>query len=143
MRLKFCAICGEMEGLEFHHFQPRAFGGSDEESNILTLCSNCHGKAHNMRRADIGAMTRAALAWRKAMGLPLGSPNPQKGGKASAKLRQAAAIARDRTWLAVAGAGSLSERAARLNAAGYRTTEGKLFTPATLSRMVRRSSQKS
>lgn len=77
----------------------------------------------------------------------LGSRDPsiggKIGGKVSAKLRQAAAIARDRTWLTAAGYGSLSERAARLNAAGYRTTQGKLFTVAIMSRMVRRASQKS
>lgn len=73
----------------------------------------------------------------------LGSRDPTIGGKVSARLRQAAAIARDRTWLTVAGTGSLSERAARLNALGYRTTQGKHFTVAIMSRMVRRASQKS
>lgn len=73
----------------------------------------------------------------------LGSPDTSIGGKVSAKLRQAAAIARDRTWLTAAGPGTLSERAARLNAAGYRTTQGKAFTVAIMSRMVRRASQKS
>lgn len=72
----------------------------------------------------------------------LGSGSPAVGGKVSAKLRQAAAIARDRTWLTMAGAGSMSERAARLNELGYRTTHGKRFSVATISRMVRRASQK-
>lgn len=93
-------------------------------------------------RALISQRTTAALAALKRRGTRLGSPSPAIGGKVSAKLRQAAAIARDRTWLAAAGPGSLSERAATLNAAGYRTTEGKHFTPAIMSRMVRRASQK-
>lgn len=93
-------------------------------------------------RALISQRTTAALAAKKRRGDVLGSPNPSIGGKVSAELRQAAAIARDRTWLAAAGAGSLAERAARLNAAGYRSTEGKPFTAAIMSRMVRRASQK-
>lgn len=93
-------------------------------------------------RALISQRTAAALAALKRRGTRLGCPTPAIGGKVSAKLRQAVAIARDRTWLTAAGAGSLSERAARLNAAGYRSTEGKAFTIAIMSRMVRRASQK-
>lgn len=93
-------------------------------------------------RALISQRTTVALAALKRRGKVLGSPSPAIGGKVSAKLRQAAAIARDRTYLSVAGGGSLAERAARLNVAGYRSTEGKPFTPAIVSRMVRRSSQK-
>lgn len=93
-------------------------------------------------RALISQRTTAALAALKRRGVKLGSPDTSIGGKVSAALRQAAAIARDRTWLAAAGAGSLAERCARLNAAGYRTTEGLQFTPQIMSRMVRRASQK-
>lgn len=97
-------------------------------------------------RAVISQRTTAALAALKRRGRKLGSGNPligaRIGGKVSAELRQAATIARDRTLLTAAGTGSLSERAARLNAAGYRTATGKLFTIQTLSRMVRRASQK-
>jgi DNA invertase Pin-like site-specific DNA recombinase len=94
-------------------------------------------------RALISQRTTAALAALKRRGVKLGSGNPlvgaRIGGRASAELRQAAAIARDRTLLAVAGSGSLSERAARLNSAGYQTVEGKPFLPQTIARMVRRA----
>lgn len=93
-------------------------------------------------RALISQRTTAALAALKRRGTRLGSPDTSIGGRVSAGLRQAAAIARDRTWLAAAGPGSLTERAARLNAQGYRTTEGKRFSPQIMSRMVRRASQK-
>lgn len=72
----------------------------------------------------------------------LGTPSPSIGGKVSAKLRQAAAVARDRTWLTAAGPGTIKERAARLNQLGYRTTEGKQFTYRIVYEMVRRASQK-
>lgn len=90
-------------------------------------------------RALISQRTTAALAALKRRGARLGSPSPRIGGKVSAALRQAAAIARDRTFLTVSGPGTLAERAARLNATGYRTPNGKQFTRATVSRMLRRS----
>jgi DNA invertase Pin-like site-specific DNA recombinase len=97
-------------------------------------------------RALISQRTTAALAALKRRGVKLGSGTPiigaRIGGKASAILRQAATIARDRTLLAAAGTGSLSERAKRLNDAGYRTMQDKKFTPQTMSRMIRRASQK-
>lgn len=39
-----CYFCGKKEPLENHHIVPRRLGGSDEEDNLLTLCSNCHSK---------------------------------------------------------------------------------------------------
>lgn len=85
-------------------------------------------------RALISERTTAALKALKARGVKLGSGNPHAGGAA----RRIAAVARDIPLLAIAGAGSLAERAERLNGAGYLTTEGKPFRPSTLSRMVRR-----
>lgn len=85
-------------------------------------------------RALISERTTAALKALKARGVKLGSGNPYAGGAA----RRIAAVARDIPLLAIAGLGSLAEKAARLNGAGYRTSEGKTFRPSTLSRMVRR-----
>jgi DNA invertase Pin-like site-specific DNA recombinase len=90
-------------------------------------------------RALISQRTTAALAALKRRGAVLGSPLPRNGGRVSADLRRAAAIARDRTALAAAGPGTLAERAARLNAAGHRTAEGKPYQAATLSRMLKRA----
>lgn len=90
-------------------------------------------------RALISQRTTAALAALKRRGRKLGSPTPKRGARVSADLRHAMAIARDRTWLTAAGSGSLSERAARLNTAGYRTGAGKPFTAQTIDRMVRRA----
>lgn len=96
-------------------------------------------------RALISSRTRDALQALKRRGKRLGSPTPRNGSHVAAGLRVAAAVARDRSWLALAGTGTLAERAARLNAAGHRTANGKHFTKATLSRMLKRAlmSQKS
>ena len=43
-----CQICGEKDSrLEVHHIQFRGKGGSNRMDNLVTLCSNCHGKIHN------------------------------------------------------------------------------------------------
>lgn len=94
-------------------------------------------------RALISQRTTAALAALKRRGVKLGSRNPRigalVGGKVSAELRQTAAAARDVRLVGAAGPGSLSERAARLNTAGYRTAAGKLFTRQAIFRMLQRA----
>jgi hypothetical protein len=41
-----CPFCGESDVnvLEIHHITERADGGSDEPSNLILACSNCHSK---------------------------------------------------------------------------------------------------
>ena len=41
-----CAVCGDPRSLQIHHFAPRGRGGSDEPSNLITLCGVCHGVVH-------------------------------------------------------------------------------------------------
>lgn len=77
MIFKFCAVCGAVDSLENHHFIPKALGGSDMETNLITLCPACHGVMHSMkRRGTARALTTEALAVRKALGWKLGSPDP-------------------------------------------------------------------
>jgi hypothetical protein len=47
MRFDYCVACGASEHLDHHHLVPRSRGGSDHESNVITLCTVCHGKAHD------------------------------------------------------------------------------------------------
>lgn len=87
MKLEFCAVCGycdDAEKLEFHHFIPKSEGGSDDETNLLTLCFSCHGSIHGMFRKNIKELTRKGLERAKASGKKLGSPNPRKGGAVGA-----------------------------------------------------------
>lgn len=52
MRLTFCALCGEDDPtcLEHHHFIPRVHGGTDDETNMFTVCGECHGVIHAVPR---------------------------------------------------------------------------------------------
>jgi hypothetical protein len=43
-----CVVCGTADNLNQHHLIPRSLGGSDEESNLLTLCGPCHAKVHQV-----------------------------------------------------------------------------------------------
>lgn len=47
--LYICQICGAIIGLEGHHLIDYQFGGAANKENIITLCQECHRKAHNGR----------------------------------------------------------------------------------------------
>lgn len=76
MILDFCVACGEREPskLENHHLVPRSAGGSDDATNLITLCFDCHGKAHGYQRRDIRKLVRSGMATAKAKGKKLGNP---------------------------------------------------------------------
>lgn len=43
-----CQICGKKHTrLEVHHIIFRSQGGADDESNLITLCEDCHSDIHN------------------------------------------------------------------------------------------------
>jgi hypothetical protein len=46
MRLDFCVACGVRDTLHHHHLTPRIEGGSDDDTNLITLCEGCHGRIH-------------------------------------------------------------------------------------------------
>lgn len=52
MRLTFCTLCGENDptALEHHHYRPKALGGTDDETNMFTVCGTCHGMVHDIPR---------------------------------------------------------------------------------------------
>ena len=41
-----CQECGSLQELEVHHMKFRSHGGSDVESNLVTLCHACHHRWH-------------------------------------------------------------------------------------------------
>jgi len=48
MILDFCVMCGTKKNLHNHHVVPRALGGSDKKSNLITVCVRCHAKIHGL-----------------------------------------------------------------------------------------------
>jgi hypothetical protein len=51
-----CAVCNRLHGVQVHHIVLRSEGGSDEESNAIPLCPNCHDEVHAHHAA--GRITR-------------------------------------------------------------------------------------
>ena len=49
MKLDFCCICGTKENLHHHHITPRFRGGSDDETNLITLCGTHHAWIHGLQ----------------------------------------------------------------------------------------------
>jgi 5-methylcytosine-specific restriction endonuclease McrA len=41
-----CQCCGSMRNLQVHHMQSRSLLGDDTEENLITLCDQCHTRAH-------------------------------------------------------------------------------------------------
>jgi 5-methylcytosine-specific restriction endonuclease McrA len=41
-----CRSCGFRSGLHVHHITFRSQQGTDEASNLITLCSSCHRGVH-------------------------------------------------------------------------------------------------
>jgi len=37
-----CEACGKRPSAEVHHIRSRQLSGSDDESNLLSLCTSCH-----------------------------------------------------------------------------------------------------
>jgi HNH endonuclease len=46
VKLPFCVACGAKNDLQHHHLVTRKEGGSDDETNLITLCTACHYKLH-------------------------------------------------------------------------------------------------
>jgi RecQ family ATP-dependent DNA helicase len=79
-----CVSCGEVceKGeADVHHLMPRSLGGSDEPSNLVTLCDGCHGAHHPNLQVSLsrGFIERWALRLAKWLDrqheLPDVSPN--------------------------------------------------------------------
>ena len=52
MILDFCCVCGKKEDLNHHHIIPKSSGGSNDETNIVTLCYEHHNWIHSRKYRD-------------------------------------------------------------------------------------------
>jgi 5-methylcytosine-specific restriction endonuclease McrA len=51
-----CQCCGSMQNLEVHHLKFRSRSGSDEQQNLITLCTDCHSHVHSKRTLQTGSL---------------------------------------------------------------------------------------
>ena len=67
-----CVNCGGSSH-ELHHIVPLALGGTNNDSNIIQLCSPCHGLVHGKRiKQDISHLTKLGLERARANGSQIG-----------------------------------------------------------------------
>ena len=76
MKHDYCVACGQSENLNHHHLVPRSIGGSDDDSNLITLCGSCHAKAHQVK-ADWrhSELISKGMKRIKSLGFNLGTAN--------------------------------------------------------------------
>ena len=60
MKTNYCALCGTKEKLHNHHIVPKARGGGDEFTNMLTLCETHHEWIHQVRPGTFNKMSELA-----------------------------------------------------------------------------------
>ena len=61
----FCVICGKKDGLHNHHIIPRSHGGTNDKTNLLSLCEKHHAWIHQLRPNtwnNHGKLIREAIA---------------------------------------------------------------------------------
>ena len=144
MILSFCAACGESDAdkLEHHHLIPTSEGGSDDETNKLTLCSTCHGKIHGVLRRDLRQMTRDGLQKVRESGGRIGTtPLGYKtivgpdGKRTIVEDEQEMATVWRARELRSAGK-SIRQIAAQLTTEGHATKRGGLWNAANVARLL-------
>lgn len=50
-----CQICGRAENLDVHHHKRRSALGDDSQTNLITLCRECHQTQHSRRNGRSSA----------------------------------------------------------------------------------------
>ncbi|MGB4497084.1 MAG: HNH endonuclease [Methylococcaceae bacterium] len=53
MKHDYCVACGIREKLHQHHLVPKSRGGSNDQTNLITLCVDCHEKIHRVNNSLI------------------------------------------------------------------------------------------
>src|SRR5262249_9554731 len=148
LRLPFCVACGNAnpEHLQQHHLIARANGGTDDETNLITLCVRCHGKAHNHAgwSNDHHALAKRGLAAAKARGVRLGNPqleDARRGAVAANKKAADAFAANVRPIIReiqTSGISSFQGIARALAARGVRTARGGQWTARMVINVLER-----
>jgi hypothetical protein len=62
-----CVNCDSV-AKERHHIVPRSLGGSDRDSNLAWVCTECHGKIHGRDFLKSRELQKAGIERAKARG---------------------------------------------------------------------------
>jgi ATP-dependent DNA helicase RecQ len=79
-----CVACSERlvgRDAHVHHVIPRALGGSDHPSNLISLCSGCHAAHHPGLQARLSRRLIERWAWRIARWVDHELPDLSRGGE--------------------------------------------------------------
>jgi len=90
--LDFCCVCGKTDDLNQHHVIPKSSGGSNYETNLITLCYEHHNWVHSRKYRDNinhTKLIRDGVAAAKARGVVFGRTSlPQDKINEIIKLRK-------------------------------------------------------
>ena len=68
--MKECKLCLlQYEKLEIHHIVPVSRGGTEDSSNLIEICLECHGKAHDVSFKGSRGLIKEGIEKRKAQEL--------------------------------------------------------------------------
>lgn len=77
-----CINCGKLEDLHLHHIIPISIGGTNKLSNVVILCSKCHGKLHGIKWYNHSELTKKGIETARLNGKQIGGI---KGAKLTTK----------------------------------------------------------
>lgn len=63
-----CELCGRPGVVHVHHIRSRGAGGGDEPENLISLCPECHAKAHagQVERGKLRQIAERRERWKSA-----------------------------------------------------------------------------
>lgn len=143
MRLDFCAVCGSTEDLQHHHFTPRIEGGIDDETNIITLCYEHHCEIHGQsyrNRINHVELVKKGMREAKERGVKFGNPKLAELNKT--RKHKARIFAYEHAELIKnlrSEQKTYRQICELLNSSGIKTRTGKMFHPAQIHRILKRS----
>ena len=134
MKFDFCVACGSADDLQHHHLVMKSEGGSDAETNWITLCRACHDKVHMRTHGTYvqpynhGSLVRIGQERARAEGKRFG-PRQAYQVKHPETIVLARRLRRERK--------SLSQIAGALHAAGHVPIRGRAFSKAAIMKMLK------
>lgn len=151
MKHNYCVACANTENLHQHHLIPKSRGGSNDETNLITLCGECHAKIHgNRSKWNTSELTKSALkakkerAERDGVELKLGNRTNLNDAQSKGRGVQVdnanayAANLKDLLTGYQSQGKSLNEMARQLNQIGIKTVRGGEWYAKSVSNVISR-----